>query len=94
MALMNRAGWQRRVGAETFRDVLLPGMGAESRSVGLLCMSCVGHVGVCPPTALEGTAPQKRGLTLKEASLSHFIARQVEAQRESLAQSPRQRAGR
>lgn len=61
MALMNRAAWQRRVGAETFRDVLLPGMGVESRSVGPLRMSCVGHVGACPPTALEGTAPQRKG---------------------------------
>lgn len=61
MALMSCAAWQRRVGAETFRDVLLPRMGVESRSVGPLLMSCVGHVGACPPTALEGTAPQRKG---------------------------------
>lgn len=85
MAWMNSAAWQSRVGAETFREMLLPGIGAGSRSLGPLHMSCDSHMGSAHPLPQRELPLRGRGLTLKEASLPHFTARQVKAQNHQLS---------
>lgn len=81
MLSMNPAAWQRSGGAETCRDVLVPGLEREAGQWATLGCPVMATVGRAHPLPLRG-----KGLTPKGSSLTHFTDRQIEAQRESLAQ--------
>lgn len=88
MPSMKLAAWQRRSGrAETFRDVLVPGMEREAGQWDHYGCPVMATLGRAHPLLWRELHLGGRGLTPKEASLPHFTDMQIKAQKESFAQS-------